>query len=136
MNHEQLLSRNAFYFAEMISVFQELNRLYLEQFTLYLDSDGWELFDIRVGRSIIRHEFRHYRQFIIDMRSLHRTMSCVAFASLRLQSGKLPKPHESRAISKLSRIYSLDDEHLFSTHVQSYYIHGINKKTETLADCD
>lgn len=128
MNHEQLLSRNVIEFSDLVHEFQQLNQVYENQFTLYLDVNGWELFDMRIAKTIIRHEFRHFRQFITDLISLRNMICNAGMASLRLQRGKLPKAHETRAIKRLCRIYDISDTYLFNHHIKNYISYGTIKK--------
>lgn len=135
-NHEQLLTRNVIEFSDMVYVFHELNSVYENQFSMYLDSDGWELFDMRTAQTIIRHDFKHFRQFTSDMRKLKNDIINVGMASIRVNAFKLPKKHEVWSIKSLLKKYPITDKYIFSINLQKYLNYGFSKKIKVVADCD
>lgn len=124
MNHTQLLSRNHVEFAEMISVFHDLNSVYDNQFTLYLDMDGWELFDVRTARTIFRRPFNQFRHFTSDMIKLRQDMINVGTANIRVNRQQRPNKNESWSIKSLLKFYSLQDYYLFNKNLQNYINYG------------
>ena len=129
MSHEQLISRNHHELAEVIRVFHELNESYQDQFCIYMDSQAWELFDTRVCRTIIKHSFKHFKQFKQDMMKLHHdiiNVGCVAFSIGRYRK---PKPSEVWSIKALLNIYGFEDKYFFNNkHLKEYITYGIIKK--------
>ena len=124
MNHTQLLSRNHVEFAEMISVFHDLNAVYDNQFTLYLDMDGWELFDVRTARMIFRRPFSQFRHFTSDMIKMRQDLINVGTANIRVNRQQRPNKNESWSIKSLLKFYSLQDYYLFNKNLQNYINYG------------
>lgn len=138
MNHEQFITRSNFEFSNLINMFFELNSVYDNQFTLYLDTQGWELFDLRRARSIYRYDFKHIRQFTDDMRILSRDFLNLSSGTIHINRGKRPKSHETWSIKKLMRLYGTDDKYLFNQNVINYVRNGIKKENdlENRMECD
>lgn len=132
--NEQLLSRNHVEFSDMVYTFHELNSVYENQFSLYLDINGWELFDIRVGKSILRNDFKHFRQFTSDMKKLMYDFCNVGSANIRLNRNQKPKPNEIWAIKYLLKHYPLSDNYLFKEKLQSYIRYGNIKEKNNSAN--
>lgn len=128
MSNEQLINRNHVEFSDMVYVFLELNSVYDNQFTLYLDTNGWELFDIRTGKSIIHHQFKHFRQFTFDMKKLMRDIINVGSANIRVNRDRKPKPSEVWSIKSLLKIYPLSDNYLFNDNLKNYFLYGIKSE--------
>ena len=135
MSHEQLISRNVLELADVIRTFHELNDCYQNQFTIYLDSQVWELFDTRISKTIISHKFKHFNQFTSDMRKLIRDIINVTTLGASLGRGCKPKPCEVWSIKNIVKHYGLDDRYFFSNiHLKNYIINGINNQKEDLAN--
>ena len=101
--NEQFLSRNQNEIAMVISTFRELQSV-REHYVLYLDTNGWEVFDPITSKAVIRHSFKHLRNLIEDMKELRRAIvnvSCIQFN----KSGK-PDQVQSLAIKRLKRYYT------------------------------
>lgn len=130
MNHEQLLSRNHVEFSDMVYTFHEINSVYENQFTLYLDSNGWELFDIRVGKCILKNDFKHFRQFIQDMKKLQNDICNVMLSGQKLNRHQRPSKSEVWSIKALLQHYSLYDKYLFNEKLVSYVRFGSIKEKE------
>ena len=129
MNHEQLISRNHHELAEVIRVFLELNESYQDQFCIYMDSQNWELFDTRVCRTIIKHEFKHFNQFKHDMMKLRRDIINVGCVNYSIGRQRRPKPVEVWSIKALINLYGFEDKYFFSNiHLKNYLIYGLVKK--------
>lgn len=64
--NQQFISSNQFAIAKMISTYKELIDMY-SHLTLYLDSTGWEIFDVRIGKPIFRHSFKHIKALTEDL---------------------------------------------------------------------
>lgn len=135
MSHEQLLSRNHIEFSELVMTFQDLNSVYDNQFTLYLDFQGWELFDLRIGKVIFRHKFQHFRQFTKDMLRLANDLTNLGMANISCNRGRRPKNSEIWSIKFLLRFYDIHDEYLFNDNLRNYLYYGFRKKEKDLADC-
>ena len=130
MNHDQLISRNALELADVIRSFHELNACYQDQFTIYLDSQVWELFDTRISKTIISHEFKHFNQFRSDMRKLQRDILNVTVLGQSLGRGYKPKPVDVWSIKAIIKLYGLDDKFFFhNINLVNYIKNGLNKKT-------
>lgn len=126
MSHEQLLSRNKVEFAELVQIFHELNSVYNNQYSLYLDMDYWELFDLRVARPIIRHEFKHFNQFTSDMKRLYHSILMTASANIRCNRYQKPKNNEIWHIKHIIKLYTLSDSYFFGTNLRKYMSYGFN----------
>lgn len=124
MNHSQLLARNHVEFSEMISVFHDLNAVYDNQFSLYLDSNGWELFDIRTAKCIIHRSFNQFRQFTTEMVKLRQDIINVGLANIRVNRQQKPNKNESWSIKSLLKIYSVQDYYFFNKNLQNYINYG------------
>lgn len=136
MMHEQLISRNRMELSEVVASFMDLNNTYHNDYSLYLDQNGWEVFDLRCGRSIIRHEFKHFNHLISDMKRMSRALLDAFSAYSRLCRSQKPKPGEIWSIKFLLNYYDLDDEDLFHPLLKSYIENGLTKKKQALADRD
>lgn len=124
MSHEQLLSRNVIEFSDLVYQFHELNSAYDNQFTLYLDMNGWELFDMRVSRPIIRHEFKHFRQFTSDMRRLYNDILNVSMANISCNRDLKPKPNHIWSVKYIIKKYSIDDSYFIGQKLKKYLQYG------------
>lgn len=127
--HEQLISRNRLELSEVIATFLDLNGTYRSQFSLYLDQNTWELFDTRTGRSIIRHEFKHFNRFTQDMKRLNRSFLDAFSAYSRLARSKKPTGQEIWSIKFLLKYYPIHDEDIFHPLIKKYLDYGNLKKT-------
>lgn len=130
MSHEQLLSRNQIEFSDMVYTFHELNSVYDNQFTLYLDSNGWELFDLRIGKSILKAEFKHFRQFTSDMKKLTNDICNVVLAKQRLNRHQKPKLNEVWSIKAILKHYAPFDKYFFNDKLISYVRNSSIKEKE------
>lgn len=122
MSHEQLISRSHNELAEVVRMFHELNDCYRNQFTIYMDSDSWELFDMRTASVIIRHEFKHMITFAKDMRQLARDIVNVVCVNMSLGRGRKPTLSEVWSIKRIARIYGADDTYFFDNPNIKHYI--------------
>lgn len=135
MSHEQLISRNHHDLAEVIRVFHELNDAYKDQFVIYMDSRSWELFDTRICRTIIRHEFKHFNQFKSDMIKLKHDIIKCRCVSWSIGHNRKPKSTEVWSIKAILNIYGFEDKYFFDNQfLKDYIIHGIIKKKADLSD--
>lgn len=129
MSHEQLISKSRFDLSEVIRVFHELNAVYQSQFCIYMDSQVWELFDTRVAKTIIKHDFNHFRQFRTDMIKLMHDIINVGCVNYSIGRNRKPKPTEIWSIKSIIKYYGIDDDYFFSNkHLQNYIIYGLIKK--------
>ena len=105
--NNQFNSRNQYELAQIIVDFRELSALHDKQFTLYLDVDYWEIFDMRFGKTIIRHEYKHIRKLHEDI--LHLTNSIMHVGCIKFRPNKQPNTNQSWALKFLKTLYN-DDE--------------------------
>lgn len=133
-HHQQLCNRNVIEFSDMCHQFHELNSVYDNQFTMYLDSNGWELFDLRIGRTILKNDFKHFRQFTSDMRRLMNNIVNVGMANILVNRNIRPKQEHVWSIKALIKLYGLTDTYLFNTNLQNYVNYGFKQKTEIMAN--
>lgn len=123
--HHQFTSRNHEEIATMISAFNELNQR--DQFCLYLDSRGWEVFDMKACVTVIRHKYRHLRDLTHDLRQLDRDLYMVGSEYLR--PNKMKGAKIAIYENHLKRIYKDKFEILFPGYER-------RKKKEAMANCD
>lgn len=107
--HEQFTSRNMYELANLMNAFNELNLR--RQFCLYLDENGWEIFDLKVCVPVIRHEYRHIRDLIGDIRHLDRNLTTVGmwYSCYVIQDSRKIRP----AVNYLKRVYGKQFYDLF-----------------------
>ena len=128
--HEQLISRNALELSDVIRAFHELNGCYQDQYTIYLDSQVWELFDTRVSKTIIRHEFKHFNKFRSDMRKLQRDIINVTILGQSLARGYKPKLTDVWSIKSILKLYDINDKYFFhNINLINYIKYGIKQET-------
>lgn len=72
-NYEQFTTRNMNELAEVIQSFHELLSV-SPRYTLYLDVNGWEVFDTDFGKSVIRHNFKNLKAMRVDIITLMRDL--------------------------------------------------------------
>lgn len=128
MNHENLLLRNQVEMSELVSVFHELNSVYDNQYTLYLDMQGWELLDLRTAKVIFRMEFRHFRTFTQSMKKLMNDLCNVGVANQLVNRGRKPKQNMIWSIKAIMLHYSIEDNYLFNTNLKNYIQDGRFKR--------
>lgn len=134
MNHEQLISRNHVEFAQMVNVFHELNSVYDNQFTLYLDSTGWELFDLRTAKVILKNDFKNFNIFTQSMKRLMNDLCNVGVANQLVNRGRKPKNNMIWSIKSLLNYYPLDDRYIYNTNLKNYMNYGFKQKAKVMAD--
>lgn len=127
--NSQYISRNIMDIAEVIIRFKELNASYSDNLCLYLDSQIWEVFDQRRGITIIRHDFKHVRQLLDDMRMFTRDFVNLGSANLRLSRKQTLKHPEAISVKHLYKIYG-PDSYLFRNETLKKYIYGHFKEKE------
>lgn len=71
MIKDQFIFRYASDIATIFSVFNELQACHNGNFVIYYDGRTWELFDVLLATTPIRHDARHVLDFIKDMKTLH-----------------------------------------------------------------
>lgn len=132
-NNAQFISRNIQELAEVIIRFRNLDSMYRGNLSLYLDSDTWEVFDIRRGIIIIRHDFKHVRQLCRDMRILSNDFANLGMVIHTISRGCKPSLSESVSLKHLYKIYGMD-EYLFTNKFIKNYIYGKFKEKENQGD--
>lgn len=125
----QYISRNLVELAEVIARFKELNSNYCDNLCLYLDSKIWEVFDQRRAITIIRHEFKHTRQLLEDMRMFNRDFINVVAANYGYRGRNL-KTSEVASIKHLYKIYGMDYYLFYNDNLRNY-LYGKFKETST-----
>lgn len=71
MIKDQFIFRYASDIATIFSVFNDLQACHNGNFVIYYDGRTWELFDVLLATTPIRHDARHVLDFIKDMKTLH-----------------------------------------------------------------
>lgn len=127
------ISRNTQELAEVIIRFKNLDAVYRGNLSLYLDSDFWEVFDVRRGMVLFRHSFKHVRQLCEDMRILTHDFANLGLVIHSISRGRKPNVSESVSIKHLYCIYGMD-EYIFTNKYIKSYIYGKFEKKENLAD--
>lgn len=79
---EQFISRNQLDIAKIFSVFNDLQKAH-PNFVIYYDGRTWELFDVLLAVTPIRHDSRHVLDFIKDMRTLLNDIINVSMIGLQ-----------------------------------------------------
>lgn len=130
----QFISRNLVEIADVIIRFKELNHTYSDNLCMYLDSQGWEVFDTRRGLTIFRHEFKHVNRLLSDMKRLNLDFINVYSLRSRLSRGRNPTVSEVASLKRIFRIYGYD-KYLFSTQQVIIYLNGKFKEEQNMADC-
>lgn len=125
----QFISRNIMEIAEVVIRFKELNASYSDNLCLYLDSQIWEVFDQRRSITIIRHDFKHVRQFLEDMKRFTRDFVNLGSANVRLSRNQTLKLPEVISVKHLYKVYGLDN-YLFQNENLKNYIYGHFKEKE------
>lgn len=126
MNNEQFITRNFNELGRVILAFRELDEVYPQNLCLYLDKNYWEVFDIRCGKAIIRHDFKHLTQLSSDMKTIKLDIIQLGYYSIHPKQVK--RQCAKWAFTRLSRIYSPSE--------LKYFTHGKNYETEIDTDCD
>ena len=109
--NEQFYSNNQRELANLIILFRELTDVYNNQFTLYLDKDYWEVFDLRIGKPIFRHKFKELKPLSDNMRRLtHAIIDC---GTIRFMKNKQPNQVQAGAVRFLMRLYGEEQLNYF-----------------------
>lgn len=124
-NYQQFTSRNSNEIAALISAFNELNSL--DQFCLYLDSNGWEIFDQKVCVAVIRHKYRHVQQVTKEIRQLTRDLIMVG------SEYHFPHPRQYKVAVHEKHLKNIYGEKGFNILFPNY---ERRTKKKDLADCD
>lgn len=123
--HEQFLSRNHYELSLVIQAFHELMDIFPNRFALYLDSNGWEVFDMDFAKVVIRHKFKHLSAMRSDILELCRDFANIG-ACVSLRSA--PKQKTCWSEKRLLRIYTeMEIYKMFPTYEQ-------RKKAKAMAD--
>lgn len=102
--YNQFITSNQNQIVKVVTSFMELNRYFGESLVLNLDSQGWEVFDCNIPKTIIRHEFKHTKALVEDMRRL--LFAKVDFIlGFEIRSNK-SKKNQRWAYKSLLRYYS------------------------------
>lgn len=126
-NH-QFMTRNMHDLAEVIIRFKELDSVYHGNLSLYLDSASWEVFDVRRGITIIRHDFKHVRSLLEDMRLFIRDFTHLWWANTSASRGRNLDLKEAISVKHLYKVYGMDTYLFKSKHLREY-IYGKYEKT-------
>ena len=111
--NEQYTYSNRDRIAEVIARFRELDDNYNNNLCLYMDSKFWEVFDTRICKTIIRHEYKHIGKLLEDISRLNNAI--IRASCVHLRRGKQLSSSESLALKYLSNIF--DSEQLkYITH--------------------
>lgn len=124
--NEQFITRNHNLLADVILSYRQLEEIYEGNVCLYLDSNSWEVFDMRCAKVLIRHEFKHLTSLIEDLKKLRLDMINLGYYSTYTKSVK--QQNARWAWKRLSKLYN--EEEL------KYFTHGKIYKDENMADCD
>ena len=116
--NEQFISRNQ---NEMLQVFLQYRELLnvKSHYVMYMDAESWELFDPNVGRTIIRHDFKHLKSMIEDLYKLRYDLGNVGAklfgsANNHIRREKQSETWSYKALLKLyseteiNRMYGID----------------------------
>lgn len=123
--YSQFIYMNREEFYQVITAFNELNEVCDNQICLYLDMYGWEVFDQRVGKTIIKHTYKHVRDLRLDILYLKHAMITVG---CYLVSRKAVTSSVTSARKRLERIYSINELNLIYPNYES------RKEVEAMAN--
>ena len=90
--------------AEVIAQFRDLNDLYNSNLTLTLDNFGWEIFDMRVCRTIIRHDYKKVKHLLEDIHRMKN--SIIRVGCVKYRRGNRPSSSEFWAYKYLLNMYN------------------------------
>lgn len=126
--NSQFISRNIVEIADVIIRFRELNSCYSDNLALYLDATSWEVFDVRRSIVLIRHEFKHVRQLLEDMKQYKNDFVNLGVLNYSLSHSRTIKHAEAISVKRLYKVYG-DDNYLFNNSNLKKYIYGKFEKT-------
>lgn len=109
--NEQFYSTKQLELANIIIIFRELTDVYNNQFTLYLDKDFWEVFDMRIGKTIFRHKFKELKPLSENMRRL--TNAIIECGAIKYMKNKKPNIVQSCALKYITRLYGEEQLNYF-----------------------
>lgn len=124
MMNEQFISRNIHELTQVLLAYRELLDS-ASQMVLYMDKDSWEVFDPNVGRTIIRHDFKHLRDMTLDIKKFRQDLINVGCMFYRLSNNRQVKRQETWSYKSLQKKYSQQE---------IYRIYGKNYEIKDLAD--
>lgn len=124
--HQQFVSANANELAEVIYRFNDLCRNTHNRFCLYLDMNGWEVFDQNLAVSVIRHSYRHLRDLSTDIRKIQNDFMYIGLGSFDRKYIR----HAAGSARRLIKIYGYEK---FTNLFPDY---DPRKALEIMANCD
>lgn len=125
LENNQFLSRNQTEIIRVFLAYRELLEVH-PSYVMYMDKTSWELFDPDFGVTIFRHEFKHLKSMLEELRQLRYDIIAVGCIKYREYTDRPAKRTQTCALKRLLNYYT--DEQL------NYFKYGTLKKTEISAD--
>lgn len=101
--NEQFLSRNQNEINAVFMAYRDLLSV-RSHYVMYMDLESWELFDPNVGRTIIRHKFKHIKTLHEDLVKFRHDIINTGFMLQRTQSK--PTHSETCSYKAMLKIYN------------------------------
>ena len=99
---QHFISRNMSDIAQIFSTFNDLQKVH-PNFVIYYDGRTWELFDVLLAVTPIRHNSRHVLDFIRDMRTLFNDIINVSM--IGMQNKQFHKQSQTASLRHLKEQY-------------------------------
>lgn len=134
--YAQFISRYAHDIGAVLAMFHELNYYYNNQFIISLDSDSWELSDLRVNRVIFTYPFKKCIDFRVAMSTLMHDMAKTHVCNSLFNGTKKLKRTDYCAVRRILNLYGFDEYFVTNRNLINYIIYGEINKAKNLANCD
>lgn len=127
--YKQFISRNSIDIAECIQLFHELNHAYHNQFILSLDSQKWEIYDLRTSQPIASFDFKHLKDFRHFMQVLLHDMTKSHVENACYRGNKKLNRSTLYSIKRILNLYGFDEYFFTNRNLINYIVYGeINKE--------
>ena len=132
--YQQFISRNSEELGKVLAMFHKLNHFYNNQFILSLDSDQWEIFDLRISRSIGNFKFKCLKDLFMFMYTLHHDMANSHIENMSYRGQYKLKRTSISSIKRILNLYGFDEYFFTNRKLLNYIIYGELQKENTNSD--
>ena len=127
--YKQFITRNTLEISEVLSTFHELNHYYNNHLIISMDSEVWELFDLRTSNAVCSYPIKQVCQFTQFMKNLLHDMVNTRTADYFFDGRKKLKRSEYFSIKRILNLYGFDEYFIKNRKLINYIIYGeINKE--------